>query len=319
MSSPPSTPFRLPERHRFFAANHHLIQTIQRSSTDKYADFLSPISDFISEFNTTSPLVVVYDQGYGFVTKTLLNSIEILVKEKNLKLIIDAHPDHASWYPKADLFTFNAKEIQAVATKFGANNPSIEESGKLVRDKLGSDILGTQGSKGMTVFSLSNQGLRIPADQVPLADRTGAGESVTAVLDLGLSTGASLEEASNLANKAANIIRKTYPLEPWVVSIIGAPYQEQHQDIIEEDETGIKTEYYTIQISSVKNRNNANLLADRLNNAGYPSIVTSVDVKGEIWYRVRHGEYKMITVAKRVANELENKYKLSPWISNIYK
>ena len=81
----------------------------------------------------------------------------------------------------------------------------------------------------------------------------------------------------------------------------------------------IKTEYYTIQISSVKNRNNANLLADRLNNAGYPSIVTSVDVKGEIWYRVRHGEYKMITVAKRVANELENKYKLSPWISNIYK
>jgi len=121
------------------------------------------------------------------------------------------------------------------------------------------------------------------------------------------------------ANKAANLIRKTYPLEPWVVSIIGAPYPKQHQDIKEKKETGIKTEYYTIQISSVKNRNNANLLADRLNNAGYPSIVTSVDVKGEIWYRVRHGEYKMITVAKRVANELENKYKLSPWISNIYK
>ena len=120
------------------------------------------------------------------------------------------------------------------------------------------------------------------------------------------------------ANKTANIIRRAYPLEPWVVSIIGAPYPEQHQDITEE-ETGIKTEYYTIQISSVKNRNNATLLADRLNNAGYPSIVTSVDVKGEIWYRVRHGEYKMITVAKRVATELENKYKLSPWISNIYK
>ena len=206
LSSPPSTPFRLPERHRFFAANHHLIQTIQRPSTDKYADFLSPISDFVSEFNTTSPVVVVYDQGYGFVTKNLLDSIAVLVKEKHLKLIIDAHPEHVSWYPKADVFTFNAKEIQAVATKFGTNNPSIEEAGNLVRDKLDSDILVTQGSKGMTVFSLSHQELRIPADQVPLADRTGAGESVTAVLALGLSTGASLESVSTLANKAANIV-----------------------------------------------------------------------------------------------------------------
>ena len=120
------------------------------------------------------------------------------------------------------------------------------------------------------------------------------------------------------ANNVANIIRKTYPLEPWVVSIIGSPHPEKYQDIIEK-ETGIKTEYYTIQISSFKNRNNANSLAEKLNNAGYLSIVTIVDVKGEIWYRVRHGEYKMITVAKRVASELENKYKLSPWISNIYK
>ena len=80
-----------------------------------------------------------------------------------------------------------------------------------------------------------------------------------------------------------------------------------------------KTEYYTIQLSSFENKNTAQKFAKKMTNLGYPSKVTEAWVKGKVWFRVQHGEYKMIAVAKQVSTKLKNKYKFNPWISNIYK
>ena len=80
-----------------------------------------------------------------------------------------------------------------------------------------------------------------------------------------------------------------------------------------------KTEYYTIQLSSFENKKAAEKLAKKMTGLGYPSRVTEAWVKGKTWYRVQHGEYKMVAVAKQVSIKLKNKYKFNPWISNIYK
>ena len=206
MSSPPSAPFRLPERRRIFAANHQLIQILQRPSIDNYADCLPSLSEFVANLQTPLKTVVVYDQGYGFVTQSLLASVEALAKERQLTVIIDANPEHLAWYPQANLYTFNAKEILTAAARFGKSDSSLEEAGLLIRDQLHSDIIVTQGGEGMTLFPSLGPSVRIPADPVLLADRAGAGESVTAVLALSLSAGASLKEAAVLANKAAAIV-----------------------------------------------------------------------------------------------------------------
>ena len=80
-----------------------------------------------------------------------------------------------------------------------------------------------------------------------------------------------------------------------------------------------KTEYYTIQISSFENKTAAENLAKKMTKLGYPSKVTEAWVRGKTWFRVQHGEYKMIAEAKQVSNKIKNKYKFDPWISNIYK
>ena len=80
-----------------------------------------------------------------------------------------------------------------------------------------------------------------------------------------------------------------------------------------------KTEYYTIQLSSFEDRKAAEKLAKKMTESGFPSRVTEAWVKGKTWFRVQHGEYKMIAVAKQVSIKLKNKYKFNPWISNIYK
>tara|TARA_B100001564_G_scaffold359865_1_gene383489 strand:- start:5100 stop:6014 length:915 start_codon:yes stop_codon:yes gene_type:complete len=80
-----------------------------------------------------------------------------------------------------------------------------------------------------------------------------------------------------------------------------------------------KTEYYTIQLSSFEDKGSAEKFAKKMTELGYPSRVTEAWVKGKIWFRVQHGQYKMITTAKQVSIKLKNKYKFNPWISNIYK
>ena len=80
-----------------------------------------------------------------------------------------------------------------------------------------------------------------------------------------------------------------------------------------------KTEYYTIQISSFENKTSAENLAKKMTKLGYVSKVTEAWIRGKTWFRVQHGEYKMIAEAKQVSNKIKNKYKFDPWISNIYK
>ena len=80
-----------------------------------------------------------------------------------------------------------------------------------------------------------------------------------------------------------------------------------------------KTEYYTVQLSSFEDKVSAEKFAKKMTELGYQSKVTEAWVKGKVWFRVQHGEYKMIAVAKQVSIKLKNKYKFNPWVSNIYK
>ena len=80
-----------------------------------------------------------------------------------------------------------------------------------------------------------------------------------------------------------------------------------------------KTEYYTIQISSFKNKNSAGKLAKKLSDAGFYSEVSEAWVNEIKWYRVHHGQYKMIAMAKKVSKELKSKFNFNTWISNIYR
>jgi cell division protein FtsN len=88
--------------------------------------------------------------------------------------------------------------------------------------------------------------------------------------------------------------------------------------ILKKDKKG-KTEYYTIQLSSFENKKAAENLAKKMTTLGYPSKVTEAWVKEKTWFRVQHGEYKMISVAKQVSIKLKKEFKFNPWISNIYK
>ena len=125
----------------------------------------------------------------------------------------------------------------------------------------------------------------------------------------------------NTKEKALISLNKIKKINTTLSPIIKVARSDNSQEISQpkvQKKIG-KTEYYTIQLSSFENKSTAEKFAKKMTNLGYPSKVTEAWVKGKVWFRVQHGEYKMIAVAKQVSTKLKNKYKFNPWISNIYK
>jgi rfaE bifunctional protein kinase chain/domain len=197
---------RLPERYRIFAANQQLIQILRKPARETSATALQPLSEFIAACPSPIQALVIYDQGYGFVTERLLQAVAALMELYPLKVIIDGHPEHVQWYQRADLYTFNADESLAAANRLGQSATTVERAGEVLREKLNTDVLVTQGGEGMTLFQAVARPVKISANRVPIADRAGAGDSVTAVLALCLASGSTLRSAAELANKAAGIV-----------------------------------------------------------------------------------------------------------------
>jgi D-sedoheptulose 7-phosphate isomerase len=195
----------LTERYRIFASSQQLIQLLKKPTLHPAGDTADLLGEYLSH---SGPLhaVVIFDQGYGFVTPELLTMLHSWLAENGTPLIVDAHPSHIQWYGKASLFTFNAEESLEASRSLGIQVDSVAEAGEALSRHLESDVLITEGGRGISIFQQGIPPLTIAASKVPLADRAGAGDCVTAVLALLGAADAPLKTAAELANKAAGIV-----------------------------------------------------------------------------------------------------------------
>jgi rfaE bifunctional protein kinase chain/domain len=167
---------RLPERYRIFAASQQLLQILRMPCIDDGPSGLPSLSSFLAGQAEKVGAVVIYDQGYGFVTRDLIREVERLVQRDETRVVVDARPDHVGWYGRAALYTFNAEESLAAAKRLGFAANSVIEAGNLLKRTLDSPVLVTQGGEGMTIFPMDREPQKIPANRVPIADRAGAGQ-----------------------------------------------------------------------------------------------------------------------------------------------
>ena len=80
---------------------------------------------------------------------------------------------------------------------------------RLLADRTGASVLITRGEHGMWVLDRSTgagEEAALPASTREVADVTGAGDTVIAVLALALAAGARLVDAARLANAAAGLV-----------------------------------------------------------------------------------------------------------------
>ena len=146
--------------------------------------------------------VVLSDYGKGGLAH--IGEMIRSARRAGKRVLVDPKGDDYSRYKGASVLTPNLAELREVVGTW-ADEKDLRRRAQALREKLGLDaLLLTRGEDGMILFS--NKIIHVKAEAREVFDVTGAGDTVIATLAVMLASGAGLESAVRLANRAAGIV-----------------------------------------------------------------------------------------------------------------
>jgi D-beta-D-heptose 7-phosphate kinase/D-beta-D-heptose 1-phosphate adenosyltransferase len=148
---------------------------------------------------------VVVFSDYGKGTLIDVSTHIIAAKLAGKKVLVDPKGIDYKRYAQADLITPNLSELQAVVGTCENNEQLIEKGRALLGRYEIPTLLLTRGEAGMTLIE-KDQVHSLPAQAKDVFDVTGAGDTVIAVMALGVSLNIQLVESMYLANLAGGIV-----------------------------------------------------------------------------------------------------------------
>jgi rfaE bifunctional protein kinase chain/domain len=153
--------------------------------------------------------IVLSDYRKGVVTPKVIAAAVSAARSSGAPLLVDPKVPQAERYRGATLITPNHHEAEVMTQMTIRSVDDVRQAARRLHERTGAHVLITWGEHGMWVFD-GTPGATIeealPAAAREVSDVTGAGDTVIAVLALGLAAGASLSEAARLANLAAGLV-----------------------------------------------------------------------------------------------------------------
>ncbi len=152
---------------------------------------------------------LVSDYGYGSASPAIVDALRQAGRRRApVPLILDSRYRFLE-YSGATAATPNEPEVEAaLGIRVGQDWEKLSQAGEQIMEKMNlQSLLITRGRDGMVAFDRERRPVDIPifgSDEV--ADVTGAGDTVIAAFSAALATGATTEEAAQLANYAGGIV-----------------------------------------------------------------------------------------------------------------
>lgn len=151
--------------------------------------------------------IIISDYAKGTLTLSLMECLKSKAKELGIPILVDPKPANYYLYKGIDGITPNRSEAEAAIRGRIETDEEAEAAIKILRRRFKTRFsMITRGDKGITAGEQGKHIFHLPAFAHEVFDVTGAGDTVVAVLMLGLISGASLKEAAALANTAASIV-----------------------------------------------------------------------------------------------------------------
>lgn len=165
---------------------------------------LEPLFEAYRQRLADSNVVVLSDYGKGVLDDP--QAFIHAAREQGLPVLVDPKRSDFSAYAGATLLTPNRKEFEAVVGAW-KDDRQLEERARRVLAAQGlQGLLVTRGGEGMTLIPRDAPLRHFPAHAREVYDVTGAGDTVIATLATGLGSGLTLEQAVEIAGKAAAIV-----------------------------------------------------------------------------------------------------------------
>lgn len=153
--------------------------------------------------------VLLSDYRKGVVAPQVIDAAVEAARKARVPLLVDPKIPQAERYRGATLITPNHHEAELMTQLSIRSEEDAAAAASVLHQRTGASVLITWGEHGMFVADRSVEtpaDAALPAATREVADVTGAGDTVIAVLALGLAAGAPLLDAARLANAAAGLV-----------------------------------------------------------------------------------------------------------------
>ncbi len=179
--------------------------------------------------------ILLSDYGIGVITPEVIKHAQMLAKEKNLILAVDAQ-QNLDRFQGAKVITPNQPEAEATLGYTMTDLNSVISGGWELLDKAGIEmLLMTRGSEGMMLFEKDGNLTTIPAfNRTDVFDVTGAGDTVVGSLVLALAAGVEPRLAAILGNLAASIVVREFGAAVTSVDQLKITLDKLKYDVIAE-------------------------------------------------------------------------------------
>lgn len=206
------TPHVVPEKGRittvktrYISGNHQVSRTDCETNAPLHARTATRLLDAVNDAMPTCSAVTLSDYGKGVLTEEVIGAIIDIAKERNVPVVVDPKAHDLAVYAGATVLTPNLPELNRAALYARVTGDSVEETAWELMTGV-DNILVTRGKEGMTLVTRQGEVTHIPASAREVYDVTGAGDTVVAVLALGMAAGLPLAKAARVANAAAGVV-----------------------------------------------------------------------------------------------------------------
>jgi rfaE bifunctional protein kinase chain/domain len=199
---------------RIMTGQHHIVRAdFERKkflSSDVERRLLERAQDIVPKCDG----VILQDYAKGVLSEHVISEIVKLARKHGKFVNLDPNRSTpAKTYVGVDYLTPNIDEAQSLSgihlDDLRAASDSLQKmASTILASTQAQAVVITRGKDGMSVFRKdgNQQGSHIPTFARSVYDVTGAGDTVIAAMSLGMATGATLEEASVVANYAAGVV-----------------------------------------------------------------------------------------------------------------
>jgi len=175
-------------------------------------DIVDKLSALLKSQIATADVIVVSDYLKGLLNQELMAELLLSAKDHGVPVFVDPKAPHLNWYSGCSLMTPNHHEAEkATGMRIQTEDEARAAASTLQTSVPCTSVLITRGEHGMWLTDGSLPGAdrvesALPTTAREVADVTGAGDTVIAMMALSVAAGANLSEAAELANHAAGIV-----------------------------------------------------------------------------------------------------------------
>jgi rfaE bifunctional protein kinase chain/domain len=192
---------------RIIAHSQHVARIDRESRAPIGPSLTARIVDHIGQQLDSIDGVIFEDYNKGVIGPDLIRGITALASRRGIPVTVDPKFENFFEFRGVTVFKPNKKEVEEALGRKLSTLRDVEDAGSTLLRELGvGNILFTLGEQGMMLFEGNGSVFHVPTKARHVADVSGAGDTVIATLTMALLGGATIREASSLANFGGGVV-----------------------------------------------------------------------------------------------------------------